>query len=224
MLELKGIDSELVHVLPGNQRIHMRFAGFRGGTVPGLKLDGRRVQGSMGIARELEAVQPEPALFPSDPDARRAVEQAERWGDEEFQNVPRRIFRWAVMKDPGLRRWLAEQDGSMPMPGVASRMTGPVAFYYARAVDADRDRVRRHVAELPSLLDRVDELYEQRVLTVDPPNAATLQVLCTVRSLLGFDDFAPQIEGRAFAPLARKLFPYFPEAQIPPFVERLGVR
>jgi glutathione S-transferase len=223
MLELKGIDYKLVHVLPGNQRVHMRMAGFRGGTVPALKLDGRKIQGSTNIARELEAVSPEPSLYPSDPGERAAVEQAERWGDTEFQNVPRRIFRWAVMKDPGLRKWLAEQDGSMPLPGVASRVTGPVAFYYARAVRADKDRVREHVAELPSLLDRVEELFEQRVLTRDPPNAATIQVLCTVRSLLGFSDFAPAIERRSYAPLAYELFPHYPPDQIPPFVERLGI-
>jgi glutathione S-transferase len=28
MLELKGIDYRIVHVLPGNQRIHLRLAGF----------------------------------------------------------------------------------------------------------------------------------------------------------------------------------------------------
>jgi glutathione S-transferase len=53
MLDLKGIDYELVNVLPGNQRVHMRLAGFREGTVPGLKIDGRKIQGSTNIAREL---------------------------------------------------------------------------------------------------------------------------------------------------------------------------
>lgn len=223
MLELKGIDYQLVHVLPGNQRVHMRLAGFRGGTVPAIKLDGRKIQGSTHIARELDAVKPDPALYPADPDERAAVEQAERWGNEEFQDVPRRIFRWGVMKDVTLRKWLAENDGSMPLPGLASRVTGPVALYYARAVRADKDRVREHVAELPSLLDHVEELFEQRVLTRDRPNAATLQVLCTVRSLLGFSDFAPEIERRSYAPLAYELFPHYPAEQIPPFVERLGV-
>jgi glutathione S-transferase len=223
MLELKGIDYRLVHVLPGNQRFHLRLAGFRGGTVPALKLDGRRIQGTTNIARELEAIRPEPPLYPSDPGLRRAVEDAERWGDLELQMVPRRILRWALTKDAGLRRWLAEQDGQMPLPGVASRVTGPVSLYYARAVRADEDQARQDVAELPGTLDRVDELFEQKVLTRDPPNAATLQVLCSVRSLLGFSDFAPQIEGRAFAPLARELFPHYPEERIPPFVERLGL-
>ncbi len=63
-LELKGIEFESVNVMPGMQRIHLRLAGFRDGTVPALKLDGRRVQGSMPIARALDELTPDPPLFP----------------------------------------------------------------------------------------------------------------------------------------------------------------
>jgi glutathione S-transferase len=221
MLDLKGIDYSLVHVLPGNQRIHLRLAGFRHGTVPAMKLDGRKIQGSVRIAHALEALAPEPRLYPEDPEARRRVEEAERWGDTKFQSVPRRILRWALTKDASLRRWLAELDGQMPLSGIASRVTAPVSMYYARAVDADMDRVRKDIAELPGMLDRIDELIDAKVITRDPPNAATLQILCTVRSLLGFSDFEDQVGARSFAPLARELFPHYPAEPIPPFVERL---
>src|SRR3954452_3567184 len=140
MLELKRIDYKLVHVLPGNQRVHMRMAGFRRGTVPALKLDGRKIQGSRAIARELEAPQPEPPLYPADAEARRRVEDAERWGDIEFQDVPRRIFRWALTRDIGLRVWLAKQDGSFPAASAAARVTGPVSRFGAWAVHTSRDR------------------------------------------------------------------------------------
>lgn len=223
MLELKGVDYDLVHVLPGNQRVHMRLAGFRSGTVPGLKLDGRKIQGSTNIARELDAVAPEPALYPHDAEARRRVEEAERWGDVEFQDVPRHILRWGMTKDSELRRWFAETDGSMPLPGAASKVTAPVAMYYARAVGASEDQVRKDIAQLPQDLDRIDELFDEKVLTRDPPNAATLQILCSVRALLGFTDFEEQVGARSFAPLARELFPHFPPQMVPPFVERLGV-
>jgi glutathione S-transferase len=222
MLELKGIDYELAHVLPGNQRIHLRLAGFRGGTVPALKLDGRKIQGSIAIARELEAISPEPGLYPSDPDARRRVEEAERWGDTELQGVPRRILRWGLRKDAGLRAWLAEQDGQLPLPRLASRVTGPVSMYYARVVGANSEQVRKDIAALPHTLDRVDELIADKAITRDPPNAATLQVLSNVRALLGFSDFEEQVGARSFAPLVRELFPHFPAEPIPPFVERLG--
>jgi glutathione S-transferase len=223
MLELKGIDYELVHVLPGNQRMHLRLAGFRGGTVPALKLDGRRIQGSTSIARELEALRPEPPLYPADPEGRHRVEEAEHWGDTEFQPVPRRIFRWALSHDPGLRAWLARQDGALPAPALAARVTGPVSRYYAWAVGAGEARVRQDIAHLPSMLDRVDELIAERVITTEKPNAATVQIMCTVRSLLGFSDFEEQVGARSFAPLARRLFPEYPTANVPPFVQRLGV-
>src|SRR3954468_13151142 len=102
MLELKGIDYDLVHVLPANQRIHVRLAGFRGGTVPALRLDGRKIPGSTQIAREIDAASAYPPLYPADPESRRRVEDAERWGDTQFQPVPRRILRWALTKDAGL--------------------------------------------------------------------------------------------------------------------------
>jgi glutathione S-transferase len=222
MLEMKGVNYELVHVLPGNQRIHLRLAGFRGGTVPAMKLDGRRVQGSTNIARELEAINPEPPLYPHDPGRRRRVEDAERWGDTELQGIPRRAFRWAMTKDAGIRRWLAEVDGGMPLPSVAARVSGPVSLYYARTVGAKADQVRQDVARLPIVLDRIDELYADKVLTRDHPNAATIQVLSSVRALLGMSDFAEQVGARSYAPQARELFPHFPPQLIPPFVERLG--
>ena len=223
MLELKGIDHDIFYVLPGTQRVHLRLAGFRGGTVPALKLNGRKIQGSTNIARELDALAPEPPLYPADPAARARVEEAERWGDTEFQPVPRRILRWAMTKDAGLRRWLAEVDGRLPLPAVASRVTAPVSIYYARLVNADADHARRDIAELPRLLDHIDALMAEGVIGGDPPNAATLQIMCTVRSLLGFSDFEEEVGARSFAPLARELFPHYPAEQVPPFTERLGV-
>ena len=224
MLELKGVDYDLVHVLPGNQKIHLRLAGFRGGTVPALKLDGKRVQGTTRIAPALDDLRAEPPLYPADPAKRRRVEEAERWGDTELQPVPRRIFRYALTRDVGLRDWLARLDGSMPAPGVAARITGPVSRYYAWAVKADRERARRDVAQLPALLDRVDELFAERVIGRGDLNAATLQVMCTVRSLLGFADFEEAVGARSYASFARELFPAYPPDVVPPFVDRLGLR
>jgi glutathione S-transferase len=96
MLELKGVEYERVDVVPFNQRVQLRLAGFRGGTVPALKLDGRRVQGSREIARALEERWPEPPLYPTDPGLRARVEEAERWGEEQLQPVPRRLFRFGI--------------------------------------------------------------------------------------------------------------------------------
>lgn len=65
--------------------------------MPALRIDGKRVQGTTAIAHELDRLVPEPALFPADPKARAEVEEAERWGDEVLQAVPRRII-WNLLK------------------------------------------------------------------------------------------------------------------------------
>jgi glutathione S-transferase len=94
MLEHKGIEHKVIDFPPGLQPLAVRLVGFRGRTVPALRIDGRRVQGSRQISSALDDLVPEPPLFPPDPDRRRAVEAAERWGDETLQPVPRRLFRW----------------------------------------------------------------------------------------------------------------------------------
>jgi glutathione S-transferase len=216
MLDLKRIDYELVGVIPGLQRIHLRLAGFRGGTVPALKLDGRRVQGSRTIARALERLQSEPPLFPADAHARARVEEAERWGEEELQAVPRLIFRWGLVRHAGLRTWLARQSG-LPAPGIAAIMSLPAAQYYAHAIDADEAAVRRRLAELPGLLDHADALLAEGVLSTAPPNAATLQVLSSVRALDALADLHDHLSPHPCAAAARELFPDYP-GSAPPFL------
>jgi glutathione S-transferase len=208
MLELKGVEYELATVLPGTQRMHLRVVGFRGGTVPALRLDGRRVQGSRAIARALEAARPDPPLFPTD-------EAAERWGDEELQIVPWRIVRWGLTRDAGLRRWISAASG-VPAPAVVGAPGLPAAKYYARAVGADEAAVRRALDELPDMLARVDALLADGVLTPATPDAVTLQVLCSVRALDGFADLHDQVAARPCAAPARELFPDYPE--IPAFL------
>ncbi|HEV3046625.1 MAG TPA: glutathione S-transferase N-terminal domain-containing protein [Solirubrobacteraceae bacterium] len=222
MLELKGVEFDVVSVLPGMQRLHLRAAGFRGGTVPALKLDGRRVQGSREIARALDARTPEPALFPSEPAARARVEEAELWGERELQSVPRVLIRWGLVRDLSLRRWLAEGSG-MPLPGLAGRASAPVAAYYARAIGADESAARRLLAALPAMLARCDALLEQRTLRVDAPNAATLQILSSVRALDAFADLHEHVAAHPSAAAARSLFPDFP-GPVPAFLPRAWLR
>jgi glutathione S-transferase len=215
MLECKGVEYELVDVLPGSQRVHLRLVGFRGGTVPALKLDGRRIQGTRNIARALERARPEPPLFPADPSARVRDEAAERWGDEVLQMVPRRILRWGLTRHASLRTWISGASG-VPAPAVAGALGIPAAHYYARAVGADEAAAQAALAELPATLDRVDALLADGVLTPDAPTAGTLQVLCCVRALDAFADLHEQVAAHPCAAPARELFPDYPE--IPAFL------
>jgi glutathione S-transferase len=221
MLELKGVDYRLVNVLPLNQRVHLRLAGFRGGTVPALKLDGQKLQGSRHISRALDAYSPEPPLFPSDPGLRARVEEAERWGDQEFQPIPRRLFRFAVATNPELRKW-AFRSQRLPAPDVLAAAMKPLVGYYARTVESDgrrgsEDSVRADLRALPGMLDRVDLLLRDGTLALEPPNAATLQVLATVRLLDAFTDLRPLVREHACAEPASRLFADYP-VELPPFM------
>jgi glutathione S-transferase len=214
MLELKGIDFDVVNVLPLGQRVLLRAAGFRGGTVPAVKLDGRRVQGSRQIARALEELRPEPALFPLDGEARARVEEAEQWGEQRLQPIPRRVARWGASRSLEVRRWVGEGQ-SLPAAGLLARASTPAVRYYARTLESDGRRgtdaaIRTDLSELPGLLDHVDELLADGTLQTDPANAATLQILSTVRLIDRMADLHPLVAGRPCAAPAAELFPDYP--------------
>ena len=159
-----------------------------------MKLDGRRIQGSCEISRVLDAEVPEPALFPPDAAARRHIEELERWGDRVLQSMPRRILRWGLVHNLHLRRWVAEQSG-MPAPAVAARLSGPTSHFYARLAASTEANARRDVAALPQMLGDVDRLLADGVISTTSPNAATYQVLCTVRVIASFEDFQQLARG-----------------------------
>jgi glutathione S-transferase len=210
MLELKAIDHEIVDLLPGMHPVLLRAHGFRGATVPALKLDGQRVQGSLRISRHLERVKAQPPLFPAEAERRGRVEEAEAWGEAELQPVPRRIFRWAAARQGGLRRWLAELSG-VPLPGVGAAVNAPVARRFARVVDATDDHVRSDLAALPGMLDRVDRLIAEGTIGADDVNAADCQIASSVRVLMAFEPLRPLVGGRPAADLAARLFPDYPD-------------
>jgi glutathione S-transferase len=209
MLQRKGIDYELVNLTPGTQRILLRVQGFRGGTVPALAIDGRKVEGSVEISRALEELQPEPPLFPADPERRAAVESAERWGDAVLQPVPRNCFRWCLARDGAARRGLAEAAG-MPAPALTEHAMQPLAWYFARVVSGATDEVvRAQLAALPEHLDHVDELIAAGVIGGEEPNAADFQIATSVRVLLNYSQLRPLIESRPAGELAMRILPRF---------------
>ncbi len=209
MLELKGVDHEVVDLVPGMHPVQLRAAGFRRGTVPALKLDGERVQGSVPISRFLERLEPEPPLFPAEPEPRRAIEETEAWGERELQPVPRRIFRWGAVRSRELRRWLAELSG-IPAPGVAATLNAPIARRFARLSEASDDGVRGDLSALPAMLDRVDGWIAEGTIGGAQLNAADFQIASTVRVLLAYEDLRPMLEDRPSAALATRLFPSYP--------------
>ena len=144
MLERKGVAYRYRKLPPGLHAQIVRMLGFPASTVPALKIDGEKVQGSRELSRWLEQRIPEPSIFPSDPSARLAVEEAERWGDEYLQNVPRFIVRFGGVRSYALRRFIADAEG-LPLAGVAAVISLPSAWDLARRRKIDEPGVRRAI-------------------------------------------------------------------------------
>jgi glutathione S-transferase len=207
MLEHKGIEYRRIDFAPGVHRVALRGVGFRGRTVPALRIDGRRIQGSREISRALEKVRPEPPLFPAD--RREDVERVEAWGDEELQPIPRRLAWAALKRDRStIRTYLEGARLGLPT-AVAAGTSAPLVFLSARLNSATDEAVRADLAALPGLVDRVDGWIGEGVLGGAQRNAADFQVATSLRLLLGMEDLRPLLEGRPAERLAREVVPEF---------------
>jgi glutathione S-transferase len=210
MLERKGIDFRRVDFAPAVHRVALRVVGFRGRTVPALRIEGRRVQGSRAISRALDELKPEPPLFPSEPAQREAVERAEEWGDEVLQPLARRLT-WAALKRDRSTLGTFLEGARLGLPkGLAVRTAPPLVVLSARLNEATDERARADLAALPGHLDRVDAWIEEGVLGGSDPNAADFQIGTSLRLLMALDDVRPAIEDRPAGRTATKVVPSFP--------------
>jgi glutathione S-transferase len=217
MLELKGIPYKRVDLIPVVSKGVVRANGFPNKTVPALKIDGQKVQGSRDIARALDQIQPQPPLFPADATKRASVEEAERWGDEVFQPKPRRITWWALKKNRAPMASYSE-GAKLGVPvGLAVKTGGPIVSMSAKFNGSTDDAVRSDLASLPADLDRIDGWIADGVLDGEQINAADLQIGTSLRLLMSFDDLRPHIESRPAGKLALRAIPDFPGETPPVF-------
>ena len=215
MLEHKRIPYKRTDLLPVVSWVVLRALRFPGVRVPAIKIDGRRVQGSIEITRELERIEPQPPLFPADPDRRSAVEEAERFGDEELQNTIRQILMWSLRKKTApLRSYLEGAKIGLPH-GIAVKMAGPFVALDARSVEATDANVRHDIAILPGMLQRIDDWIAAGVLGGEELNAADFQLGPSLWLAMSLDDLRPAIENRPAGELARRVVPDYP-GRVPP--------
>lgn len=215
MLELKGIPYKRVDLMPVISRGALRVMRFPSNTVPSLAIDGRKLTGSREIARELDAIRPDPPLYPAEPEARVAVEDAERWGEEVLQPAVRRILWNALKRDRAPMASYAE-GAKLGIPvGLAVKTGGPIVAAAGRMNRADDEAVRHDLASLPGWLKRIDDWISEGVLGSDPPNAADIQIGASVRLAMTLDDLRPSIASRPAGELAMRAVPEFP-GQAPP--------
>ncbi|TMK24966.1 MAG: glutathione S-transferase [Actinobacteria bacterium] len=205
-LRLKSIDYDRVDLLPMSQLIAgpLRYGGS---TVPGMRVGRERLVGSRAIMRRLDELAPQPPLLPPPGDPAYApVLEAERWGDEVLQSVPRRILDVGFLRRPAAMESYAG-DAKLPLPRAVLRpalpLTARLMALKNRANDAS---ARADLAALGGQLDRIDAWIAEGLLGADAPNAADLQIGSTIRLLMSVADVRPLIAERPSARLAR----YFP--------------
>ncbi|HUB74394.1 MAG TPA: glutathione S-transferase N-terminal domain-containing protein [Solirubrobacteraceae bacterium] len=204
-LKAKSIPYRRVDLLPQGEMLLGPLL-WGGRTVPGMRLDGERLVGSRTIMRRLDELVAEPALLPAEEPARARVLEAERWGDEVFQPVPRRLIDVAFMRSPRAMESYAA-NARLPLPVALLRPAMPLtARLMARKNAASEERARLDAQALPEQLAQIDGWIAQGVLGGERPNAADLQVGSTIRLLMTIADVRPAIEGHPAATLAR----YFP--------------
>jgi len=205
-LRIKSVPFDTVSLLPMMQLLigPLRYGGT---TVPGLRIDGERLVGSRAIMRRLDELHPEPPLLPAPGEARYAqVLEAERWGDEVLQSVPRRLIDAAFLRRPQAMESYAA-NSKLPLPRAMLRPALPLtARVMALKNKATDTSARSDLGALPHQLDRIDGWIAQGLLGGERPNAADLQIGSTIRLLMSIGDVRPLMQGRA----AERLAGYFP--------------
>jgi glutathione S-transferase len=210
MLDYKGIAYKRTDLMPVVSKAALRAFGFPGTTVPAIKIEGEKIQGSLPISRALDRFQPEKPLFPADPDRRAAVEEAERFGDEELQHPLRQLLWWCFHQDRELMRSYSE-GAHMGVPlGLAIKTGAPLVALAARFNEATDENARAALAALPGMLDRVDAYIADGTIGGEAPNAADFQLATCIGVANTLDDLKPLIASRPAGELMQRIVPHYP--------------
>jgi glutathione S-transferase len=202
-LELKGLEYERVD-FPHTERLERmeEIYGEGNSTVPGLLIDSEPVHGSRAILARLERIEPTPTLYPSE-----KVREAERWGDEELQDLGRCLPWGAMYFRPESMGTFA---GGEPLdaPGTDFAIKFVRATWRYHKITATR--LHEDLAGLPAKIAHIEALAQDGVLDGEQPNAADLQIAATIRVLLPLGDLGPLFDGSAAERIALRFFPSYP--------------
>lgn len=205
-LRVKGLEFERVEMEMGRHNEQMEaIYGAGNRTVPGIVIDGEPVHGSRPIFARLDEIAPEPALYPEPIAA--AVRDADRWGDEELQDLGRRL-PWGALhfRPEALGTYGGGETLDPAGTDFAIRLTRATWKYHGISAE----RLAADLADLPVKLDRIDELAAEGVIDGERATAADLQIGSTIRVLLTIGDLEPLLAGRDGERIARRWFPDYP--------------
>ena len=201
-LRLKGLEYERVELAPGPHVEQMRaIYGEERHTVPGMLVDGEPVHGSRAILARLEESVPEPVLYPSD-----AVREAERWGEQELQDLGRRLPWGALHFRPEAVGTFA---GAGPLDGAGTDFAIRLVRGTWKYHGISAARLQEDLAGLPEKLTHIEALAADGVIGGAQPNAADLQIGATLRVLLTLGDLRPLLTGSASERIALEYFPEY---------------
>jgi glutathione S-transferase len=207
MLRFKGIEFTRLDLPNMTHKALLPLLRHRGSTVPVMTLEGKRVSGTMKIARALDHFVPRPSLFEGE---RAAIEGAEAWADSILQDGVRQLARYSVSVDPqAMASFLTAPVLKVPASTMRTILPAikPVVLLQMRTKE---ETARTCLAALPAQLDRVDALLAEGVIGGERPNAADFQIAPTVRLMMTFDQLRPHIETRPAGGHALKLVPDYP--------------
>jgi glutathione S-transferase len=216
-LEHKGVPYRRVDLIPVQHRIGMLMRRFGGMTVPGVVIDGRKVHGSVAIMHALDEARTGPSLYPADPSRRREVEDAVGWGEHTYQPTMRRLVPYALLRRPAALRSLLEDSRMVVPKGIAARTARPNVWVSSRYNRSNDGNVRRTLAELPAMLERIDAWIASGRLDASNPCAADFMIAPTTRALMWFEDLRPAIERRPAGEHALAVAPHYPGSFPPLF-------
>ena len=208
-LELKGVEYAEETVPSSGHRGHgdsvEELFGEGHRKVPVLTIGDEAVHGSVSILGRLDELVPENPLYPDD--IAEGVRAAERWGDEVFQELARRLPFEALHFRPGAMGTFAG-GGELDPAGT------DFAMKYVRAawktLELSASRAISDLAELPAAIARIEAFADDGLVGGEAPTAADLQIASSARLLLTIRDLDPVLEGSAAAEIGRRHFPDYP--------------
>jgi glutathione S-transferase len=228
MLAHKRLAHRLVTLPTGLHPLGLRLAGFapnagsfrsvdgafpdtlvaadRMGTVPALRAGSERIKRNHEIARYLDRLRPDPPLLPADPGLRAEVEEAERFADEDFQMVARRLTLAGGQGPEGLiDRADRGRLGPLLWRRTIVRRIGSRAVARAFAVDPAAEQSM--LAALPAMLDRIDNWIAAAVVSGEQLNVADCMIAPSLALLCYRHDLSREIAARPLGRLVDRLLP-----------------
>ena len=188
-LDYKGIEHERRAPMPG---LHMAVALWltrgRHNTFPILQMDGETIGDSTAIIGALERRQPDPPLYPEEPDARRRALDLEDFFDERVAPYVRRLAFHEATRDPAtVERFTVQllpgavRDLGAARAGAGRFLSAFAALRYgvksAEAAEFARTKIIAGLDRLESELGGRDYLVGDRFTVADLSAASLLYPL-----------------------------------------------